>query len=737
MKNHMPTFKSPNIGSPLAPLTDILHGRNEIQHPTISNTSNTISQNVEGMHKEFIVFQKHLKNLVMMYKTRHQLMESLNENGLYTAKCYNEMLDGTPLARILVPKGKYHHVREEVKSPQLLLLPSPHNDDGDDDGDDDDSSTSSGSTEENEFVASNNNNNAVAAANPHLSAFLQGRVPYTEHYDDIDSTEYPEYGVVKRETLEPDEGSRIPQDLVSKPMQEPEGMKASRVMSMHASSPGTSQFAAGLDEPEGVKEGVKASKVVSVKASGASRFPASRYPAVSDEPEGKKEGVKASKMVSVKASGASQFPPSKYPAVSNEPEGVKEGMKASKMVSVKASEDVSRHASGDRSRNNKDPPSAHSITSGKSIAVDENDERTGSGDPPSRKSFSDDKTVISVEKNPNWESDDITDGAVHRDVGDGINQIIVDDDEDSFTHGKVSSDTRVSIEDRKRESGHEEAEFAKGILADDEEAPLKLPYAPLVPNAESENGNTNGDADTRSNGSNSAGDVEKIGNEDQDYLNISNDGELLVIKGSPKPGHTSPQPPPFDSYYDVHKAQYKEMKSKLEEHSHLVAYVETWMETVSTRVQGRYIRYGKHRNGLNHYTSKVNSLRHEQEKLKEKNKAMKPKQIDKLDRNKAKLTEACESHDESGESLLMLMEEVTLRSWRDAFPLLKKSIMFECDFATITHAHMAKLGKSLATLETVAAKESIAPNGRLEKIRSKDPENIYTGSRFKVSAREE
>jgi len=672
----------------------------------------------------------------MMYKARHQLMESLNENGLYTAKCYNEMLDGTPLARIVVPKGKHHHVSEEVKSPQLPFLPSPHNDDDDDD-DDDDSFTSSGSTDESGFVASNNNNNAAAAAaNPHPSPFLQGRVPYTENYnDDIDSTEYPDNGVVKRETLEPDEGSRIPRELVSKPMQEPEGMKASRVMSVYASSSSgtTSQFAAGLDEPEGVK----ASKVMSVKASGASQFPASKYPAVSNqfnEPEGKKEGVKASKMGSVKASSGA----SKFPAVSNEPEGKKEGMKASKMVSVKASEDVSRNGSEKRSRNNKDPPSAHYITSGKSIAADENYERTGDGNPPSRKSFSDDKTEISVEKNPSWESDDVTDRAVHRYVGDGINQIIVDDDEDSFTHGKVSSTTVVSIEDRKRESGNEEAdEFAKGFWSDDEEVPPKLPYAPLVPNAQSENGSTNDDADTRSKGSNSAGDVEKIGNEDQDYLNISNDGELLVIKGSPKPGHTSPQPEPFDSYFDVHKAHYKEMKSKLDEHSHLVVYVKTWMETVSMRVQGRYIRYGKHRNGLNHYTSKVNSLRHEQEKLKEKNKTMKPKQIDKLERNKAKLMEASETHDETGESLLMLMEEVTLRSWRDAFPLLKKSIMFECDFATITHLHMAKLSKSLELLDTIADKESIATNGRLEKIRSKDPENIYTGSRFRVSARGE
>lgn len=57
-----------------------------IQHPA-SGYSNTLSQNVEDMHRDYVVFQKNLKNLAMLYKTRHQLMESLNENGLYVSSC--------------------------------------------------------------------------------------------------------------------------------------------------------------------------------------------------------------------------------------------------------------------------------------------------------------------------------------------------------------------------------------------------------------------------------------------------------------------------------------------------------------------------------------------------------------------------------------------------------------------------------------------------------------------------
>lgn len=304
--------------------------------------------------------------------------------------------------------------------------------------------------------------------------------------------------------------------------------------------------------------------------------------------------------------------------------------------------------------------------------------------------------------------------------GHGINVIV--DDEDSFT-GRVSPEN----EDGKKENEYDKhaeraVKSAKGERVNQYEGkPTNLTHEPLMSNPKSELSST---SSSQSSGSYSSDDKSK-GKEDKDYLNISNDGELLVIKGSPRP---KPDAEPLDSYFDVHKAVFKDAGSKLEQHSRLVDYVEDWMETVSKRVQSRYYEYGKHRSNLNHYTSKINSLINEVEKLKDKGKAMKPKQIEKLERNNVKLTGAMETHDNAGESLLMLMDEVIRRSWRDAFPLLKKSIEFECDFASITHAHMSKLGKSLELLDSIGEKESIAANGRLEKIRNRNPEDIYTGS---------
>ncbi len=78
-------------------------------------------------------------------------------------------------------------------------------------------------------------------------------------------------------------------------------------------------------------------------------------------------------------------------------------------------------------------------------------------------------------------------------------------------------------------------------------------------------------------------------------------------------------------------------------------------------VQLRYFEYRKHRTGLTHYVSKFNLLLNEEEKLREKNRQMKTKQTEKLKRNRTKLTGAQETHDNTRESLLMLMEKAVFQ----------------------------------------------------------------------------
>lgn len=362
----------------------------------------------------------------------------------------------------------------------------------------------------------------------------------------------------------------------------------------------------------------------------------------------------------------------------------------------------------------KDPPSANSIGSGGDSITDAPDayERKKCSDPPPTKSFPDDETNVTVEKNPDCEIEGGTN--MSGEMGGSVN-FIVDDDDDSFTVPKENEIMMIEAEKKEVEENADDAgnkeqiEFPAFTGVDDNEFRKHMErdvgedgqhYTPF-PAIEADGpqiGAVSSDVDTRSS-ENSTDDENKGDN--TDYLNISNDGELVVMKGSPEPEPQS-EPAPSSitvatncSYFDIHKDAYKDTTSKLDDHSQLVSYVEDWEQIVTKRVQSKYGEYAKHRNSLNHYAKKVDSLLAEEERLKDRGKQMKPKQLEKLDRNQDKLTGARETHDSVGESLLMLMDEVIIRSYRDAFPLLKRSISFEGDFAAINQEHMAKLGARL------------------------------------------
>jgi hypothetical protein len=219
-------------------------------------------------------------------------------------------------------------------------------------------------------------------------------------------------------------------------------------------------------------------------------------------------------------------------------------------------------------------------------------------------------------------------------------------------------------------------------------------------------------------------------NQKDEYLNISDNGDLVSFKSpEPKP-QASPISlffPPYLSYYDVHKDLFKDTKTKMNEHSHIVQYVEDWEKIVNECVQSRYVEYSKIRSGLCHYEKKVDSLLADIEKLKQKNRQVHAKQIEKLERNQVKLEGTRKTHDKSGELLLMFMDEVVLRSWRDAFPLLRKSIEFEVAFAAVNQKNMVKLDAPLRLLEIIGSRESVEREGRLATFENCNPEDIYTG----------
>jgi hypothetical protein len=223
-------------------------------------------------------------------------------------------------------------------------------------------------------------------------------------------------------------------------------------------------------------------------------------------------------------------------------------------------------------------------------------------------------------------------------------------------------------------------------------------------------------------------------NPKDEYLSISENGDLVILKSPPEPEHESPPqsfflPSSYLSYHDVHKDLFKVTKTQLDEQSDIVRYVDDWEKIVHKSVESRYAEYSKIRSGLCHYEKKVDSLMADIDKLNQKNRLIPPKQIDKLERNQIKLEGTRKTHDKNGESLLMFLDEVVLRSWRDAFPLLRMSIKSEVSFASVNQEHLIKLGESLRLLEVIGSKEWIEAEGRLATFVDCNPEDIYTGEK--------
>ena len=129
--------------------------------------------------------------------------------------------------------------------------------------------------------------------------------------------------------------------------------------------------------------------------------------------------------------------------------------------------------------------------------------------------------------------------------------------------------------------------------------------------------------------------------------------------------------------------------------------------------------------------AQMEQLKKEMEKLKmlseEKEKPINPKKVEKLDRNKVKLVGARESHDKSGESLYLYLDEVANRSWRDVYPLLQRTVKFDQDVSAMQAKICIRLNGTTELLDLVGKNEAVSVASRLKSLQTLHPEVIYTG----------
>lgn len=177
------------------------------------------------------------------------------------------------------------------------------------------------------------------------------------------------------------------------------------------------------------------------------------------------------------------------------------------------------------------------------------------------------------------------------------------------------------------------------------------------------------------------------------------------------------------TYLELHKQQYDLVLSYAKNFDeNVVQYAEEWLEIISARVSSNIIQFKELSDSLEHYVSKV-------EKLQEKQKPNMAKPSPKLERNETKLRGAREAHDNMGENLYKLMEEVTVRAWKDLLPLLMKSIQMDLTQAEQERAVIwDDLQTVLEALEAISAQYGLTMEGRLQRVKKDHIDVLYTGT---------
>ena len=187
----------------------------------------------------------------------------------------------------------------------------------------------------------------------------------------------------------------------------------------------------------------------------------------------------------------------------------------------------------------------------------------------------------------------------------------------------------------------------------------------------------------------------------------------------------------------------------------IIDYVVEWHDIVTSRVKARVIEFTRLKANLVHYQKKVGGLVESAEKARRQAKSSasrQPAPTDtslrgmfnsmamsrsdssrgkleaQLDRNRLKLGGASEVFTMYGQSLILLIDEVVNRAWRDILPVLLRSINLDLHQSK-NIASIFAASQVLATeLELLGEEHTVDMQGRLQNVKELHPEEIYTGT---------
>lgn len=187
----------------------------------------------------------------------------------------------------------------------------------------------------------------------------------------------------------------------------------------------------------------------------------------------------------------------------------------------------------------------------------------------------------------------------------------------------------------------------------------------------------------------------------------------------------------------------------------IIDYAVEWHEIVTSRVKARVIEFTRLKANLVHYQKKVGGLVESTEKARRQaktNASRQPPPTDtslrgmfnsmamtrsdstrgkleaQLDRNRLKLGGAKEVFTMYGQSLILLIDEVVNRAWRDILPVILRSINLEMHQSKNIASIFAASQVLASELELLGEEYDIDMQGRLQKVKDLHPEEIYTGT---------
>eukprot|EP00577_Skeletonema_sp_RCC1716_P007578 CAMPEP_0113416304 /NCGR_PEP_ID=MMETSP0013_2-20120614/25047_1 /TAXON_ID=2843 ORGANISM="Skeletonema costatum, Strain 1716" /NCGR_SAMPLE_ID=MMETSP0013_2 /ASSEMBLY_ACC=CAM_ASM_000158 /LENGTH=585 /DNA_ID=CAMNT_0000303355 /DNA_START=141 /DNA_END=1895 /DNA_ORIENTATION=- /assembly_acc=CAM_ASM_000158 len=338
-------------------------------------------------------------------------------------------------------------------------------------------------------------------------------------------------------------------------------------------------------------------------------------------------------------------------------------------------------------------------------------------DPPSESEFPNDEQPGDEVNNSNTNFDtagvNVMMGVIDDDDDDSFTHDVIDDD-DSFTH-----DNTPKVDEAKSDSAKDSDDGEETKDEPVERGPVD-PDGEVVEAQEEDSSNVELNESDPDNAPEPASAAAAAEDKKESEIEViceegeKDESETLTSFGQMKEL----------TYFDVHKQVYKENNSYLKKHSKLVEYTEDWEKTVTTRVQSMHVEYQKLRKGLNHYIGKVDALENEKKKTEEKHKEIAPKRLEKLERNRTKLMGTRKSHDVAGIDLIILIDEIVNRSWRDAYPLLQKSVAFETDLSSMQANIYGGLSAAATMLDHASRKESISSSHRLLQLKNSSPDEL-------------